>query len=178
MSEEKKYAIEPLFGEPPSMELAGHIPHCNYLGLELLAAGPDTATALVPYRDEIVGDPARGVVFGGVITTLIDQTCGLATLCSLSEIATIATIDLRIDYLRAAEPGLDLLCRADCYKLTSHVAFLRAVAWDREIDEPFAHAVGTFMVGSRPSSDHPLKSLTEEILRGAGSPAPQEEPGD
>ena len=64
MSEEKKYAIEPLFGEPPSMELAGHIPHCNYLGLELLAAGPDTATALVPYRDEIVGDPGRGVVFG------------------------------------------------------------------------------------------------------------------
>lgn len=163
MTSTPKYAIEALFGQPPSIELVSHIPHCEYLGMQMVSAWPRRATVKVPYRPELTGDPSRGVVFGGVITTLIDQTCGVATICSVEELATIATIDLRIDYLRAAEPGLDLICRAECYKLTRHVAFLRAVAYDRHVDDPFASSVGTFMVGSRPI-DHPLKKLTEEHL--------------
>ncbi|MEE8310821.1 MAG: PaaI family thioesterase [Candidatus Binatia bacterium] len=167
MTAKQEYAIESLFGEPASIDLVDHIPHCRYLGIEMVSAWPREATARVPYREELVGDPSRGVVFGGVITTLIDQTCGVATLCSLEELAAIATIDLRIDYLRAAEPGLDLVCRAECYKLTKHVAFLRAVAFDRSIDDPFASTVGTFMVGANPT-EQPLKKLAEERIRAAG----------
>jgi acyl-coenzyme A thioesterase PaaI-like protein len=60
----------------------------------------------------------------------------------------IATIDLRVDYLRAAEPGRELFARAECYKLGHNVAFVRASAWDEDERDPFASCLGTFMVGA------------------------------
>jgi uncharacterized protein (TIGR00369 family) len=94
---------------------------------------------------------ARAVVVGGVITTLLDHASGLAVFCSLPELAAIATLDLRIDYLRAAEPGCDLVGRAECYKLGAQVAFVRGSAWDRSRDDPFASVHATMMIGANAS---------------------------
>ena len=127
--------------------------------------GPQTATVRMPYRDELIGDPVRRVVFGGVITTLIDHASGLAVFCSLTELKAIATLDLRIDYLRAAQPGRALVGHAHCYKLTTHVAFVRATAWEHGPDDPFASALGTFMIGANQSVSpvaHALRKKLEE----------------
>ena len=96
-----------------------------------------------------------------MITTLLDHAGGAATLCSLPEIAPIATIDLRIDYLRAAKPGLDLYGKAECYKRTRSVAFVRGRAWDQSEDEPFAHFIATYMLGSS-EGEHPLRRVAAE----------------
>ncbi len=154
------YAVENLFGEAPT-EFVEHVPHCRELGMRCTRAGPRTATMVVPHRDALVGDPGRGVVFGGVVTTLLDQAGGAATLCSLPELVTIATIDLRIDYLRAATPGRDLHGLAECYKRTRSVAFVRGKAWDDDPEDPFAHFIATYMLGST-MGDHPLEKLAQE----------------
>ncbi|MDZ7378049.1 MAG: PaaI family thioesterase [candidate division KSB1 bacterium] len=125
-----------------------HTPHADYLGIRVVEIGPGYAIMTLPYREELVGDPARGVVFGGVITTLIDHASGLAVACSLSELVAIATIDLRVDYLRAAAPGKDLFVRSECYRHTKNVAFVRASAWEEEPDNPFAFCLATFMLGA------------------------------
>jgi len=154
------YAVAPLFGEDRG-EFVDSVPHCRELGMRCVRAGPCTATMMIPFRPELVGDPTRGVVFGGVITTLLDQAGGAATLCSLLEIATVATLDLRIDYLRAAEPGRDLYGSAEVYKRTQSIAFVRGKAWDRDADDPFARCIATFMLGANPT-EHPLKRLLAE----------------
>lgn len=146
----EKFALSALFGAGRG-ELVEHIPHCRRIGMEVVEVGPRAATVRLPYSQELVGDPVRGVVFGGVITTLLDHASGLAVFCSLAEMKAIATLDLRIDYLRAAEPGCDLVGRAECYRLTTHVAFVRGVAWDRSADDPFASCLATFMLGANPS---------------------------
>ena len=155
----ERFALAELFG-PARREMIDHIPHCRRLGMEVVETGPRRARVRLPYRDELVGDPARRVVFGGVITTLLDHAGGLAVFCSLPELKTIATLDLRIDYLRAADPGCDLVGEAQCYKVTSHVAFVRASAWERGPDDPFASCLGTFMVGA-----NPIESPTAQLLR-------------
>ncbi len=147
MAADKRYALGALFG-PATENVVTHTPHAQYLGIEAVETGPCFAVMKLPYRHELVGDPARGVVFGGVITTLIDQASGLAVACSMEELTAIATIDLRIDYLRAAEPGKDLYTRSECYKLTRNIAFVRASAWDIDIHNPFATCQATFMVGA------------------------------
>ncbi|MBI3785237.1 MAG: PaaI family thioesterase [Deltaproteobacteria bacterium] len=147
MATQKRYALDSLFG-PADENIVSHTPHAQYLGIKAVETGPGFAVMKLPYRHELVGDPARGVVFGGVITTLIDQASGLAVACSLEELTAIATIDLRIDYLRAAEPGRDLYTRSECYKLTRNIAFVRASAWEHDIGDPFATCQATFMVGA------------------------------
>src|SRR5690349_14890430 len=116
--------------------------------MEVVRIGPREAVVRLPYREELVGDPVRRVVFGGVITTLLDHAAGLAVSCSLPELKSIATLDLRIDYLRAAEPGRDLVGRAECYKVGAHVAFVRGSAWDQSPDDPFASVHATMMIGA------------------------------
>ncbi len=156
----ERYALEGLFGEGRD-EFVAHVPHCLELGMRCIRVGPREATLMIPYRPELVGDPLRGVVFGGVVTTLLDQAGGVATLCSLPEIAAIATLDLRIDYLRAAEPGQDLFGHAHCFKRTRSVGFVRGSAYDRDAEDPFATCIATFMLGANPS-EHPLRRMAQE----------------
>ncbi|ENZ82721.1 MULTISPECIES: PaaI family thioesterase [Caulobacter] len=123
-------------------------PQARALGFSTLEIGEATAILKVPYRPEIVGDPETGVIAGGVVTTLLDHASGQAVHAALTTWVSIATLDLRIDYMRAAEPGLDVFARAHCYKLTRSVAFVRAVAYDRDPNDPVAAAQATFMLDS------------------------------
>ena len=86
----ERYALAELFGSA-RRELIEHIPHCRRLGMEVVEVGPQMATVRLPYREELVGDPVRRVVFGGVITTLIDHASGLAVFCSLAELKAMRT---------------------------------------------------------------------------------------
>src|SRR5262245_10632589 len=117
MTQERRYALGNLFG-PAKFDIAEFTPHARRLRMRVVETGPGMATLALPFHEVLIGDPVRRVVFGGVITTLIDQASGLAVACAMEELQPIATIDLRVDYLRAADPGCDLLARAECYKLT------------------------------------------------------------
>lgn len=146
MSETKRvYALEGMFGRDRD-EFVAHVPHCLRLGVKVVELGPSRATVRLPWSEDLVGDPVRGVVFGGVITTLLDQASGTAVQCALPEFMRIATLDLRIDYLRVAEPRHELVATAECYKLTKNVAFVRGSAWDRDAADPFASMLATFML--------------------------------
>lgn len=161
----KSYALEQFFGEGRD-ELIDAIPHAAALGMKVVRVAAGDATLKLDYRREFVGDPARGVVFGGVITTLMDQALGLAVSCSLEHLRPIATLDLRIDYLRPADPGRTLFARAECYKVTRHVAFARGVAYDSAEDDPFATSLATFMLGAvAAGNNNAFISALEEYAR-------------
>ena len=144
--EKKSYVFEQLFGDDPQ-KLVAYIPHCGELSLTVLHAGPRQTTLKIPYQEKLIGDPLRGVVFGGVITTLLDQAGGIAVFSSLEELRSIATIDLRIDYVRPATPGRDLIGYAHCYRIARHVAFVRGGAYHDHPNDPFATFLSTYMLG-------------------------------
>lgn len=161
-----RYALAALFGAARD-ELVQHTPHCKAIGLKAIEMGPGHAVVALPHRPELVGDPQRGVVFGGVITTMLDHASGIAVFCNLEELKVIATLDLRIDYLRAAEPGHELYAEAHCYKMTKNVAFVRGSAWDVDKHDPFATHLATFMLGSTISA-HPLATAAAEVAAKSG----------
>jgi len=122
------------------------IPFSKALAMDLTEIGDGVAVITMPYSKDLVGDPKTGVVHGGAVSALMD-TCGGAAVMSHPEaLAGTATIDLRIDYMRAAEPGQMITARAECYHVTRSVAFVRASAWDEDETRPVAAATGAFTV--------------------------------
>jgi uncharacterized protein (TIGR00369 family) len=160
MTEARHYALEAFFG-PGRDEMVSYTPHAHHLGMRVIEIGAAFAICTLPYREEIIGDPQRRVVFGGAITTLLDHASGIAVACALEELVPVATIDLRVDYLRAATPGLDLFARSDCYRVTRNVAFVRAIAYDSDPADPFAGCMGAFMIGAN-RSGAPMAQLLRE----------------
>jgi uncharacterized protein (TIGR00369 family) len=127
--------------------LAGNVvPHNTALGLIAVDFGPSHAVVNLPYARHLVGNPVNGVLHGGVVTSLLDATGGLAVILAIKGQKRIATLDLRIDYLRPATPGRDLLARAECYKLTRNVAFVRGVAYHDDPNDAVASTAATFMI--------------------------------
>ena len=122
------------------------IPHVVELGIETEEAADGVAIMRLPYQARFAVDPESGVLAGGVVTTLIDSVCGIAVITALRERRRIATIDLRIDYLRPATPNEDLLAKAECYKVTKQVAFVRCVAYQQDENDLVASSQGTFMI--------------------------------
>ena len=123
-------------------------PQAKAIGMEVTRIEPARVWGFVPYRDELIGDPETGVIAGGVITTFLDTLCGTAAVAAMETPTTVATIDLRIDYMRPATPKREVLAEAHCYKIGRSVAFVRAVAYDETPDNPIAHVAAAFMVNS------------------------------
>lgn len=123
-------------------------PQARALGMEMVRIEPARVWGRVPYREELIGDPETGVIAGGVITTFLDTLCGTAAVAAMEQPTTVATIDLRIDYMRGATPERDVLAEAHCYKLGRSIAFVRAVAYEDTPDNPIAHVAAAFMVNS------------------------------
>lgn len=133
---------------PLSFPMIDGAPLSRALGFETVSMEPSVATLKAPYRPEMVGDPDTGVIAGGVVTALLDHASGQAVHAAVGQPVGIATLDLRIDYMRSAEPGLDIFARAHCYKLTRTIAFVRATAYDRSLDDPVAAAQAAFMLNT------------------------------
>jgi uncharacterized protein (TIGR00369 family) len=127
-----------------------HVPQAAALGLRLVSVGEDKGCMEVPWREDLVGDPDTGVIAGGVVTSLLDHTCGLAiSAAAKGQMFGTATLDLRIDYMRPAAPRAGVTAEAHCYKLTRSVAFVRAEAWDADRADPIATVQAAFMMSPR-----------------------------
>jgi len=138
--------------------IMGYAPHSRAIGMQLVDVEPDIATLMVPYAPHLVGNPDTGVIHGGVITSLLDNASGMSIGCHTGERKGMATLDLRIDYMHPATPGEDVYARAECYKITNNIAFVRGIACHKkngvlEIDDPIATSVATFMITGGPIPD-------------------------
>jgi len=126
-------------------EIMKLVPQAAALGLRVESTGETSATLRLPYNADLVAYPDTGVLAGGAIFTLMDTVSGGAVMMATRFSQLMATLDLRLDYLKPATPGLDVLARAECYRLTRTAAFVRGVAWHESPDDPIAHSVGTFV---------------------------------
>lgn len=119
--------------------------HFHALGIETVAIAQNYMKMKVEYKEELVGNPDTGIVHGGVITSLLDTTCGFAAATALGHLGLTPTIDLRIDYMRPAEPFKTIYADAEVYRNTKTVIFTKGIAHHGDPSRPIAHAIGNFV---------------------------------
>lgn len=120
--------------------------HGGRLGIVYHAQGPDWVELRLPYNSALIGDPDSGVLASGPIIALMDMATSMAVWLKRGAFVPHATLDLRVDYLRPARPGLAVIGHGECYRLTRTISFVRGQAHDGDPDDPLAHVAGTFML--------------------------------
>ena len=88
--------------------LVTRAPFHQWLGLTVLTAGDDSIEIRAKWREEWVVNVERRYTHGGILAALIDLAADFALVKQTGR--GVPTIDMRIDYHRAAMPG-DLIVR-------------------------------------------------------------------
>lgn len=154
-------AMEP--GDDETLQLvreifAERIPFNQVLGVEIESLSFDDARVRIGYRDELVGNFVRGTLHGGVVSATLDLTGGLVAFLSAlrsmeggtprektERLASVGTIDLRVDYLR---PGLGrwFIASGTILRAGNKVAVTRMELHNDE-DAHIAVGTGAYLVG-------------------------------
>ncbi len=156
MSEENPY-----FGR--AARFIGMLKHTQVLGMKIFTASAQSLTIELPYSKSHVGNPSTGVIHGGVLTTLMDTACGTMVVNALPDIELCPTLDLRVDYIRAAEPNKSIFALAEAYRVSRNVVFTRCTVHQGDVNKPVANCVATFMrIGSHLSPPEFKKAILGE----------------
>jgi uncharacterized protein (TIGR00369 family) len=97
------------------------IPFNQLLGMRVAELREGYARLEIPFRPELIGDPLRPALHGGVLSALIDACGGAAAFTLITPPETVSTIDLRIDYLRPGEQKT-LVCESTVSRMGNRVA--------------------------------------------------------
>lgn len=125
------------------------VPMNKFLGLELLEIRTGYAKVRVPFREEIVGDFRKRTWHGGIIATSMDSVGGIAGgtyFASLKD--KMATIDLRIDYLKGATADA-IIVEGEIVRLGKTILVTRMKAFQENCDELIAEGKGVYFVSFR-----------------------------
>ena len=134
------------------------IPFNRFIGLRLELVDLETVRARFDSRNEFIGNPAHGILHGGVISSVLDATGGITASLGIlkralrdpvsdieSRLTKVGTIDLRVDYLRPGR-GEYFISTGTIMRTGRKVTVVRMELKDDK-DKLIAVGTGTYIVG-------------------------------
>lgn len=120
------------------------IPIHKFLGLKLVEIRRGYAKVAVPFREDVIGDIRRRRWHGGILATVMDSVGGLAEMTHLRSLDDkLATIDLRIDYLKGAEAE-GIVVEGEIVCLGNRILVTKMTVWDAAEKEVLAEGKGVY----------------------------------
>jgi uncharacterized protein (TIGR00369 family) len=104
-------------------------PYHQWLGLKVLRVDDDGIELKATWREEWVVNPDRRYTHGGILAALVDLAADWAMVAKTGR--GVPTIDLRVDYHRAAMPG-DLTARGRIVKFGGQLSVAEASVFDKD----------------------------------------------
>ncbi len=140
------------------------IPFNRALGVELRAYDPEegSVTVALPLTADHVGNVSRSMPHGGAVAALVDAAAGAAAALQVDAAAltSVATIDMRVDYLEPAQGGL-LLAEAVVARAGRRVVVVRTDVRD-ERGALVALGTSAFSVGRPRRARTPAAAVRDE----------------
>ncbi len=141
------------------------VPYIGYLGIEFDRRG-DELTAILPYRDDLIGNPMLPALHGGVTSAFLEVTAIIGMSWSIlweqmenGDLDPMTldprhlprmpkTIDFTVDYLRSGLPR-DAYARARVNRSGRRYASVHVEGWQDNRTRIFAQATGHFLMPPR-----------------------------
>ncbi|MEO1451809.1 MAG: PaaI family thioesterase, partial [Bacteroidota bacterium] len=99
-----------------------------------------------PYREEVLGDFRSRRWHGGLIATAIDSVGGAAAATTLTSLEDkLATIDLRVDYIRGTSPT-DLIAIGELTRNGNRIIAVDMEVWQEDEQKLVAKGRAMFSV--------------------------------
>ena len=131
----------------PFRQAFGGAGHAQWLGIRVHARTDQWLELAMDWREDLVGDPATGVLASGPVAALMDSCAG-AVVWLIKGMPSV-TIDLRVDYMRPATPGATVIARCECYRVAREIAFVRGFGYDGDPEDPLCQIAASFMRADR-----------------------------
>jgi uncharacterized protein (TIGR00369 family) len=149
MTTKKTQAVQALLRQV----MEQHIAFNKHLGLKVESFDPAAPKLRFDMRPELVGNPKRQILHGGVISATLDVAGGLAIMLSFSDdmdgtpetFPNMGTIDLRVDYLRPGR-GKHFIATARIVRRGKRIAVVHMELHNDE-GELIATGGGAYAVG-------------------------------
>ena len=120
------------------------IPYARFLGVEVEQV-EGRLECVLPFRNELVGNPRLPAVHGGVLGAFLELTALLRLIDESGTDRVPKPITFSIDYLRSAGPHTTR-ARAEIFKLGRRIANVRVVAWQDDRTRPVVAGNGKFLL--------------------------------
>ncbi len=134
------------------------MPFNKILKIKIESLEPDDIRVRMDMREEFIGNFVKGILHGGVISSVMDLTGGIIASVGLLEkmeglaldemakrFARMGTIDLRVDYLRPGK-GKFFICSGNLLRNGKRVAVTR-MEFHNDENLLIAAGTGTYVVG-------------------------------
>lgn len=119
------------------------IPYARFLGVRV-AGAKGRRELVLPFRQELVGNPVLPAVHGGVLGAFLELTAVMCLLDAGVRERLPKPINFSVDYLRTAGPR-DTHARAEIFKLGQRIANVHVIAWQADPNKPVATGNGKFL---------------------------------
>mgnify|MGYP003389256189 FL=1 len=119
-------------------------PFNNWMGMEIQELTEDELIVTITWRDEMISNPKARYTHGGILGAMIDTVADFAIAAKVG--IPVPTVDLRVDYHRAAAPG-DLKCVARVIKLGGTNSVAEGYVYDGD-DKLVASGRGTYFTAA------------------------------
>jgi len=129
--------LQTFLGRVPMVETLGM--HCEVMG--------DEMTAILPFRENLIGNSTIRALHGGAIATFLEMTAMAQLFLATNLERPPRPINLTVDYLRQGKAE-DLFARATITKLGRRMASVRAEAWQSERSKPVSAVLAHFLVAT------------------------------
>lgn len=126
------------------LETLLNAPYVARFGIQLNLNG-DELTGLLPFADDVVGNPLIPALHGGAVGAFLEVVAAGALITSQPLSRLPKPIDISIDYLRPARAH-DVFARAQVARSGRRVANVRVEAWQGRRGKPVATLHGHFLI--------------------------------
>lgn len=120
------------------------IPYAQFLGVRAELHG-DEMTAVLPFSEHLIGNPALPAIHGGVLGAFMEMTALAQLSIKEGQQRQPRVIDVSIEYLRSGRP-LTTYARAEIKKVGRRIANVHVEAWQDQRANPIAFLRGHFLV--------------------------------